>query len=172
MNDSRIWMHPVSMTEIAPPQLKTIGNCVYEATKDGLELARCMPTGDSLLLPSTHNGSPLVAIGAGALSNSGDLRQVLLPRTIRCIGDYAFFQCSHLTEVRIKPGVESIGDQAFAGCSKLQLVSIPASVVTIGKDAFLGAKDLVIRGEVDSPIHRYALAHNLTFVAACDPNAA
>lgn len=54
------------------------------------------------------------------------------------IGDYVFYNNTHLTSIDIPDGVTSIGDYAFYGCSMLNSVSIPSSVSHVGTNAFRG----------------------------------
>ena len=54
-------------------------------------------------------------------------------------GDYqkgAFFGCSGLVSITIPDTVTTIAGYAFYGCSKLPTITIPDSVVTVGKYAF------------------------------------
>ena len=60
----------------------------------------------------------------------------IIPKTVTCIGEYAFYECSSLISVDIPDSVTSIGDSAFDGCSSLTSVDIPDSVKNIGVSAF------------------------------------
>ena len=62
-----------------------------------------------------------------------------------------FFTLSFIEEVVIPDSVKSIGDRAFDTCEKLKYVTIPSSVTSIGKSAFgecTSLTDLVIPGSV------------------------
>ena len=60
----------------------------------------------------------------------------IIPKTVTCIGEYAFYECSSLISVDIPDSVTSIGDSAFDGCSSLTSIDIPDSVKNIGVSAF------------------------------------
>ena len=56
--------------------------------------------------------------------------------SVKCIGDFAFWDCTELTGLAIPDGVTSIGLGAFYGCESLKGLTIPDSVTYIGDYAF------------------------------------
>lgn len=72
-----------------------------------------------LVIPSTHEGKPVTAIG-----------------------DKAFYECYGLSYISIPDTVTSIGTEAFAFCDLPEL-TIPSSVVSIGSSAFYGNNNLI-----------------------------
>lgn len=62
--------------------------------------------------------------------------EIVLPVSLREIGDYAFYYCAELSLVAIPEGVVSIGSYAFSDCPELQALTMPESVVTVGSRAF------------------------------------
>ena len=76
-------------------------------------------------------------IGNDAFAGTGDKYiKIILPSTLKEIGDRAFYYCTSLTEIEIPDGVTSIGKQAFYSCFHLARVNIPESVTSIGDGAF------------------------------------
>ena len=70
------------------------------------------------------------------------------------IGDYAFYDCMHLTSVTLGNGVTSIGDWAFSQCSSLTNSTISSSVTNIGKGAFSYCDGLTaIAVDVNNPFY-------------------
>ncbi len=59
-----------------------------------------------------------------------------IPSSVISIGDYAFWNCSHLTSIAIPSSDTFIGEDAFNTCFGLTSVTIPSSVTSIGEGAF------------------------------------
>lgn len=81
------------------------------------------------------------------------LKSVIIQGGVTSIGNYAFSWCGGMTSVIIQNGVASIGHDAFYACSGLTSISIPNSIVTIGRYAFSGCINLIsanIPGNVTS----------------------
>lgn len=64
------------------------------------------------------------------------LEEIILPDTIKKIGERAFYNCTGLTSITIPDSVTTIGAEAFRDCTGLTSVTIPDSVTTIGEGAF------------------------------------
>ena len=83
----------------------------------------------------------IIEIRAGAFFG-GTLQSVIIPNSVKKIGEHAFQDCSSLQPITIPNSVTEIGESAFAGCSSLQSVTIPNSVTKIGQCAFQGCSSL------------------------------
>ena len=74
----------------------------------------------TLDIPSAveHDGEtyPVTAIDDYALVSYDSLGAVVIPASVRTIGEMAFYYCTNLAEVTIGGGVETIGDLAFGDC--------------------------------------------------------
>ncbi len=84
-----------------------------------------------------------LGIAAGAFENCGDITSIVLPSSVKSIGDKAFDSCFALTTVNIPDGVKKIGDYTFGYCHKLTSVRLPDSVTEIGNCAFFDCASLV-----------------------------
>lgn len=67
--------------------------------------------------------------------------RIVLPSSVKHIGDYCFYGCKNLKDVVIPPFIESIGEYAFSKSTFNKLI-IPNSVKTIGYGCF---KETIIR---------------------------
>lgn len=171
MEDMGIWEYPVAMAEIEPPEIVCSSGYLYQRTKKGCELLRCDQAGATLTLPEEIDGLRLTVVGAGALRGMTGLRQIVLPKGLRRIGDYAFYQNEQLAEVCIPMGTRRIGRYAFAGCTGLQQAYVPPTVTEIGEGAFPADGELVLRGTMDSAVHRWAEENGIFFIAVREPAA-
>ena len=91
-----------------------------------------------LVIPNT-----VKKIGASAFECCSGLTSVTIPNSVKTIGGAAFYECTGLTEMTIPNSVKTIGGAAFYGCTGLKSVTIPGSVTEIGEDAFNGCTGLV-----------------------------
>ena len=76
------------------------------------------------------------------------LESIILPKSIKSIGEKAFYQCSKLTKIGFSEGLETIGEEAFYYCTGLTEVDFSEGLETIGDDAFYYCKGLT---EVEFP---------------------
>ena len=99
-------------------------------SKDGKTLHTIPPGLKSVNIPEG-----IEKLNSGACSNAL-VKSVIIPKSVKSIGDYAFSDCSKLRTVTIPGNVESIGDGAFYGCYRLAKVIISDGVKSIGEEAF------------------------------------
>ncbi len=100
-------------------------------------------TDTDIIIPSTHEGLPVTAIGDDAFSYCTGLTSIEIPDSVTSIGDYAFSWCTGLTSIEIPDSVTSICNYAFYSCSVLASIEIPIGVTSIGNDAFAYCSGLV-----------------------------
>ena len=77
-----------------------------------------------------------------SLQSFQDKLEVVLPKSLKKIGDYAFYNCYNLVSVNIPDSVTSIGKDAFYYCKALTSITLPNSVTSIGEYAFYGCDSL------------------------------
>lgn len=168
-----------------------VGRRVMDFSDNGdgtLTAVRCVDRqADDLDIQFEAGACPVVAIAPRAFEGCAALRRVILPESLRQIGEMAFSGCSHLRlltipggvqrvgtlafakcsqleRVRIEPGVVQLGPSCFSKCAALKRVEMPASVTQIGGGAFFGcSKELRIYGAEEAPAAQYARLNGLTF---------
>ncbi len=71
-----------------------------------------------------------------AFTANTELKNVIIPDTVKIIGDYAFSGCTAVSELTIGNRVEKIGKYAFRNCQSLETVTVPKSVRIIPEYCF------------------------------------
>ena len=109
--------------------------------------------GDSLTW--TLQGGVLSIVGTGEMNNwdasflptwtlyKSSIDTVIIDEGVTSIGDYAFYECSHICSISIPNSVTYIGKSAFYNCSSLSSVSIPNGNTNILRNTFSGCSNLV-----------------------------
>lgn len=196
-NDRTIMQDGFSAPVESAPRLRfssacaMVGRRVMDFSDNGdgtLTAVRCVDRqADDLDIQFEAGACPVVAIAPRAFEGCAVLRRVILPESLRQIGEMAFSGCSHLRlltipggvqrvgtlafakcsqleRVRIEPGVVQLGPSCFSKCAALKRVEMPASVTQIGGGAFFGcSKELRLYGAEDAPAAQYARLNGLTF---------
>lgn len=67
---------------------------------------------------------------------SRHLRELVLPDSVKRIGDYAFIGCDMLETVRLPEGMEEIPDNLISSCKSLKRIVLPKNVKKIAAHAF------------------------------------
>ena len=96
---------------------------------------------DYVSVPAMIDGYIIESIGNNAFEKNMSLRGVVLPETVRAIGDRAFAGCVLLENVGFGHA-ESIGSNAFEGCVSLREINLPGTMVSIGYEAFYKCANL------------------------------
>lgn len=88
-------------------------------------------------------------------------KTVYLPESLRCIGEFAFFETWGMTDVKLPSKLLTIGEYAFSFNSGLKNVNIPASVKSIGIGAFSNCSNVNVT--VDSANEYFKIADKVLF---------
>lgn len=81
-------------------------------------------------------------IGEYAFSSCTKLRRVVLPDGLKEIKGYTFCWCKSLQEVEFPQDLKVVGTEAFEGCEVLKNVSLPEGVNSIEQGAFAGCRSM------------------------------
>lgn len=107
------------------PALAESFHLEYKACQDGLILTCCSlsESKETLTIPATIDGKPVVAIDSYAFSSLESaipevyVKELILPDTIEIIDDYAFHDVNRLEKIILPKGLKQIGKQALPdGC--------------------------------------------------------
>lgn len=101
----------------------------------GYELISYIGSTTNLIIPESIDGKNIVKIADNAFSNTS-LTSVVIPDTVKEIGEKAFYKCSLLTSIDFGHGVETIADQAFSFCTALTSINLADSITSVGKSSF------------------------------------
>ena len=96
-------------------------------------LIKCPPAiinGEVYEIPNT-----VVEIGPQSFYRS-QIKNVIIPSSVKKIGSESFFQCYNLEEVNLPEGLERIEWRALYGCHKIKTIVVPSSVTFIDGGAF------------------------------------
>ena len=132
---------------------------------------------------TTAEGDVVIPDGVTAISDSAffdgtdwtysdRLTSVVIPGSVKSIGDFVFKNCIALKSVTISDGVTGIGDFAFEWCTGLTSITIPKSMTYIGREAFSNCyrlKSITIPESVTS-IGRYAFENCVSLKSITIPD--
>lgn len=109
---------------------------IFEIDKDGT-LTKYRGADDTVIIPDT-----VKAIGESAFSGKRGILNVNIPEGVTSIENYAFAYCTFLESVVIPESVTSIGYDAFSGCFYMKNVLLPKNIEYLNSDAF--DKDTIV----------------------------
>lgn len=121
--------------------------CILRFQADRMGGAGAAALGE-LRIPEQVEGMPVTSIGKKAFLSKKYLRRVILPDTIKEVGDWAFAYCSGLKEVELPKREISFGKSVFLECEALEFLRVRenqadmtaallAAAVTVGEAYYL-----------------------------------
>lgn len=103
----------------------------------GACIIRAVEPGSVCVVPDTLGGLPVTELGDRALART-DINEVYLPRTLRRIGRYAFYNCEKLHVLHFYAETREVGGGIFNGCRKIKEMYIH-----LGEDETSALRDFV-----------------------------
>lgn len=91
---------------------------------------------EEIVIPASHEGLPVTAIGKEAFKGNQTMKRVSLPASLELIGEGAFSGCTSLESIGIPNGVKTVGRFAFSDCDSLKSAEIAGSVKEFGEGVF------------------------------------
>ena len=101
----------------------------YERKNDSICITRYNDSQPQVEVPEEIDGMTVSEIGDYAFANT-KITRLSLPPSIRRLGRYALYNCSHLTKFSFPGSIRDIGAGAFTGCHHIKKLCI-----TIDKDS-------------------------------------
>lgn len=118
---------------------------VYELKNEEICIERCYAYGNVAVIPEEIDGYPVTELGAYAFSvgavhafgtiTSDDrnglprlagekLEEIIIPKTVKRVGRYAFYNCKNLRRLEFHNGLVDLGAGAFTGCHKVREIMV------------------------------------------------
>ena len=104
---------------------------------DGETLQKYEGNAEQVVIPAF-----ITAIAPRAFEGNKTMCSLIMPDSVKSVGNNAFFGCWKLETVRLSAALDEISDSCFCGCFRLKEIEIPASVKKIGHSAFHRCKGL------------------------------
>ncbi len=89
-----------------------------------------------IVIPSEINGRPVIKIEMASFSGNRNIKKIVIPDSIKTIGQNAFSSCTALKEIVIPDSVKQIGVSAFSDCTSLERAVISNGIATVGAFMF------------------------------------
>ena len=117
----------------------------------------------TVVLPST-----VKVIGNNAFADCTELQSIDFGKDLQSIGSRAFYNCKSLKKIRINNNLQFLGESAFENCTSLVSVRFPSTVETIERASFKNCTNLkkaILRTNlVDIKDEAFANCNMLSFV--------
>ncbi len=108
----------------------------YVASYEGADTVIHIPEKVDGVPVTVIMGSAFGKMILGEISGHFPVKKIILPSTIKTIGENAFYYCYELEEINLPEGLEGIGNTAFGMCEALKKLELPSTLTYIGEYAF------------------------------------
>ena len=130
------------------PNVVVVDNVLY--SKD-MTILRYFPAADPREVFEIPEG--VISISARAFAFNKNLKEVIMPDTVRMINSGAFQGCSNLEKINISNSCRQIGHDVFSGTA-IESIHIPASVELLSLGSFgVGSKLKTITVDPENPYY-------------------
>lgn len=97
-------------------------------------------TGSSNTTLNVKDGTTVIS--DSAIINKSEITKIIMPPTLKKIGNIAICGCSNLISVELNEGLEDIGNNAFSACSSLTSITLPSTLKYIRYRAFYNCRNI------------------------------
>ena len=108
----------------------------YDEWQEGYVIYSCTSDDKVVRVPKEIKGKPVIAIGERGLANLKNCEAIVLPDTVRYVGESSFGQDKALKYIYLGTSLETVDDHAFLGASSLESVVFPEGTKSIGQLVF------------------------------------
>ena len=117
---------------------------IYSRNDDGIQILKYLGNLIEVDIPAEIDGLPVNRINTAAFQNNQIARSVIIPDSVKTIGDWAFSYMESLEAVQMSAGLISLGADAFTGSTSLRKIIFSDKVEQIGVEPFEGIDRLII----------------------------
>ena len=140
-------------TVVIPSTVSSIGNSAFKGnplTTIVWKPATCsIGTDDNAPFYSTSSQVRSFVFAEGVetvpsyiCKNMSQLDTIVLPPSVRSLGQAAFMYCSNLKSINLPVTQKTLPTSFLEGCTSLESIELPATLTTISSDAFYGCTKL------------------------------
>ncbi len=161
----------------APASALSDGEYEYTLLNNEVRLDKYIGSGGDITIPTSIRGIPVTAIGDRCFSDYNspagrEVTSVIIPGTVKEIGEQAFAQSKKIEKVVVNEGVTTIKRQAFSNMDKLTSIQLPNSAaknLSESKSVFIYCDSLthvtLPQGMTAIPYHMFEGCSNLRSVS-------
>jgi hypothetical protein len=118
----------------------------YTETQYGYSIDAYYGNSTKVVFPSQYNGKDVVEIGSYVLNGNSTVLEVILPDTVKTIGEGSFSECPRLYKINIPAQCNTIGNYVMMN-TVIKEITLPASVSKIGQQWLFNSSIKKIRFE-------------------------
>ena len=126
----------VDIAELDTHGLASLACCGVEKESNTVPVWTSMAANRAYATEYVWQGDALLSADLRILLYHSPMHEVAVPKTVRVIGKYAFYEQEVLEKVILPSNLEVIDESAFANCSNLRSVDFPSSLKYLGQGAF------------------------------------
>jgi hypothetical protein len=93
----------------------------YTVEAGNITITAYAGTVSAVVIPEEINGLPVAVIGKEGFSKT-EIVSLVIPESVKIIGDAAFYDCKKLASVTLPGGLTDIGYRAFEDCASLAAI--------------------------------------------------
>ena len=108
----------------------------YNDWNEGVVIEGCSSEEKVVVVPKEINGKPVIAIAQRGMANLEKCEAIVLPDTVRYVGESSFGRDKALKYIYLGTSLETVDDHAFLGASSLESVVFPEGTKSIGQLVF------------------------------------